>query len=182
MASSSFYDTHFTMLVTMLTSLEGILTKAEAHAKENNIDFNAEYAPARLFEDMYPLTFQVQTVSNTIKGFVKIVLGVEVGTWDDNETTFEQLFARIKKTRDLTDGLRPEDVNGKENLQVEGKAGPLAYKTTGITYASTFTIPNTFFHLQTAYAILRMKGVPLSKRDYLVPFMLCDPGNPFGQK
>lgn len=119
--ASSFYDTHFTMLVGMLESLDAILTKAEAHAKENNIDFNAEYAPARLFEDMRPLTFQVQTMSNTIKGFVQRVLGVELGAWDDDETTFEQLFARIKKTRELlTNDLKPEDVNGKENLEVEG--------------------------------------------------------------
>lgn len=120
MASSSFYDTYLTMLVGMLESLEAILTKAEAHAKENNVDVNAEYAPARLFEDMRPLTFQVQAMSNSIKGFVQRVLGVEIGTWDDDETTFEQLFARIKKTRELTSGLKPEDVNGKENLEIEG--------------------------------------------------------------
>ncbi|POS76511.1 hypothetical protein DHEL01_v205081 [Diaporthe helianthi] len=181
MASSSFYDTSFTMLVSMLDSLEALLTKAEAHAKENNIDVNVEYAPARLFEDMRPLIFQVQATSYTIKNFVQTVVGVEVGTWDDNETTFEDLFARIKKTRELTDSVKPEDLNAKANHKIEAKAGPLNYKTTGIAYASTFTVPNTFFHLQTAYAILRMKGVPLSKKDYLFPFLAKDPAKPFGQ-
>jgi hypothetical protein len=120
MASFSFYDTTFSMLVNMLESLEAILTKAETHAKENNIDVNAEYAPARLYEDMHPLTFQVRSVTNAIKGFVQIVVGVDVGVWEDNETTFEQLHARINKARELANGVKPEDVNGKENHEVEG--------------------------------------------------------------
>lgn len=182
MASSSFYDTYFTTIVSMLDSLEALLNKAEAHAKENNIDVNVEYAPARLFEDMLPLTFQVQAISSTITSFVQRVLGVEAETWENNETTFEQLFARINKTRDLTKGLKPEDVNGKESLEIEAKAGFRIYKTTGIAFVSTFIIPNAFFHLQTAYAILRMKGVPLTKVDYIVPFMQNDPANPFGQE
>lgn len=119
MATFSFYDTSFTMLVSMLDSLEAILTKAETHAKENNIDVNAEYVEARLYEDMRPLTFQVQIVSNAAKGFVEKVVGIEVGPWADDETTFEQLVARIKKTQELVKDVKPEDVNGKENNEIE---------------------------------------------------------------
>lgn len=119
MASPSFYDNFVPILANMLESLEDILTKAQTHAKENNIDVNAEYVPARLYEDMRPLTFQVQTVSNATKSFVEKVTGVKVGAWADDETTFEQLFARIHKTTELIKSVKPEDVNGKENQTVE---------------------------------------------------------------
>lgn len=114
-----FYDSFVPILVNSLESLEAILTRAETHAKENNIDVDAEYATARLYEDMRPLTFQVQTVSNATKTFVERITGVKVGEWKDDETTFEQLFARIKKTQELIKGVKPEDVNGKETQNVE---------------------------------------------------------------
>jgi uncharacterized protein len=116
---ATFYDTYFSMLVNMLESLETILTKAETHAKENNIDVNAEYAPAKLYDDMKPLTFQVQAMTTSVKSFIQRVVGVEVAEWDDNETTFEQLHARIHKTRELTKAVKPEDLNGKENNEIE---------------------------------------------------------------
>lgn len=119
MSSASFYDHYVPTLANILESLEDILTRAEAHAKENNIDVNSEYVPARLYEDMRPLTFQVQTVSNAAKGFVEKVAGVEVGAWEDDETTFEQLLARVKKTRELIKSVKPEDINGKEDVLVE---------------------------------------------------------------
>lgn len=119
MAGPSFYDSFVPILANILESLEDTLTRAQTHAKENNIDVNAEYVPARLYEDMRPLTFQVQTVSNGTKSFVEKVAGVKVGVWADDETTFEQLLARIHKTRDLIQGVKPEDVNGKENQTVE---------------------------------------------------------------
>lgn len=108
------------MLLSMLESLEAILTKAETHAKENNIDVNAEYVEAKLYEDMRPLTFQVQVVSNAVKGFVEKVVGIDVGTLADDETTFEQLVARVKKTQELVKDIKPEDVNGKESKEIEG--------------------------------------------------------------
>lgn len=119
MAVSSLYDNFVPLYANMVESIEAILRRAESHAKENNIDVDAEYAQARLYEDMRPLTFQVQTVSNAVKSFVEKVAGVEVGVWEDNETTFEQLFARIKKTGELIKGVKPEDVNGKEYQMVE---------------------------------------------------------------
>ena len=119
MAGISFYDAYVPTFITMLESLEAILKKAETHAKENNIDVNAEYAPARIYEDMLPLTFQIQVVSDGIKAFVVRVVGVEVGVWKDDETTFEQLYARIRKTLDLIKSVKPEDVNGKESQEVE---------------------------------------------------------------
>lgn len=119
MASLSFYDNFVPILVNILESLEDILIKTQTHAKENNIDVNAEYVPARLYEDMRPLTFQVQTISNATKSFVERVTGVKVGEWADDETTFEQFFARIQKTRELIKSVKPEDVNGKENQTVE---------------------------------------------------------------
>ncbi|KAL1851968.1 hypothetical protein Daus18300_012391 [Diaporthe australafricana] len=179
MAGLSLYDAYVPTLITILDSLESILTRAATYAEENNLDVNAEYIKARLYEDMQPLTFQIQVVSNITKSFVMRVGGVEVESWEDNETTFEQLFARINKTRELIKSVKPEDINGKESQFVELKAGPDVYKTTGLAYVSTFTIPNAFFHLQTTYAILRMKGVPLAKKNFLGPFLSKDLNSPY---
>ncbi|KAI3392168.1 hypothetical protein diail_6116 [Diaporthe ilicicola] len=178
MAGIPFYDGYAPTFASMLDCLEAILTRAKTHAKDNNIDVDAEYATARLYEDMRPLPFQVQTVSNIVKSYVEKVTGVNVGVWEDNETTFEQFFARINKSRELLNGVKPEDVNGKESQSIEVKAGPNVYKTPLLAYVTTFALPNAFFHLQTAYAILRMKGVPLSKRDYLTAFMVKDGNSP----
>lgn len=119
MASSSFYGNYVPILINVLDSLEAILTRAETHAKENNIDVNAEYAPARLYADMLPLTFQVQTVTNGTKSFVENVAGIKAGVWENDETTFEQLFARINKARELIGAVKPEDVDGKEGHIIE---------------------------------------------------------------
>ncbi|KAJ0117438.1 helix-turn-helix-domain containing protein type [Diaporthe amygdali] len=181
MADTSFFNSIVPMMGSILDALQAILTKAESHAKENNVDVNAEYATAKLYEDMKPVPFQVQAVSNGVKLFVERVAGVQVGVWDDDETTFEQLFARINKTRELLNSVKPEAVNDKESQLVDVKAGPFVYKTSGLAYATTFAIPNIYFHLQTTYAILRMKGVPLGKRDYLFSFMTKDPNSTFAK-
>lgn len=103
----------------MLDSLESILNKAATHAQDNNLDVNAEFIKATLYEDMRPLPFQIQTLSNIIKTFIVRVAGVKEEAWEDNETTFEELNARINKTRELLKSIKPEDINGKESKFVD---------------------------------------------------------------
>lgn len=119
MAGLTLYDTYIVTYSKTLTALEQILTKAEAHAKENGKDVDADYAGASIHEDMKPLTFQVQTLSNLIKLPISSLTGAESEPWADDEKTFADLHARIKKTRDLIDSVKPEQINGREEEVVK---------------------------------------------------------------
>jgi len=124
---------------------------------------------------MRPLSFQVQVASNTVKKSIWRLTGEEVESWEDDETTLEQLKARVQKTLDLLGKTDPKSVDGREDRLVElqlGKGGSLNLPAKA--YVFSYAHPNFFFHLQTAYAILRMKGVPLGKQDYLSSFMKTD--------
>ena len=112
---------------------------------------------------MKPLTFQIQSASDTAKFMAVRVGGLENERWEDNETTFEQLHERIAKALDFLRKVQPENFAGKEEIEVK----VLNRQFTGVTYLTTFAIPNFYFHLTTAYAILRLKGVELGKSDYL---------------
>ncbi|KLU85563.1 hypothetical protein MAPG_04586 [Magnaporthiopsis poae ATCC 64411] len=154
-----------------LKALDAILSKAEAHAAEQGI--NADTYPAeKLIEGMLPLSFQVQVVSNTTKKWIQRITGAELNEWEDNETTMAQLHARVKKTLDLLATVDAAAVNGKEDNIVELQMGKLGTRNMPAKeYTLNYAVPNFFFHLQTAYAILRAKGVPLGKPDYLGPFL-----------
>ncbi|KUI60198.1 hypothetical protein VP1G_07397 [Cytospora mali] len=171
MAGITFYNAYFPTIITALDTLEAILNSAQAHAKKNGIDVDTEYVPAKLYEDMLPLSFQIQVVSNTLKKAVFRLTGAGAEAWEDNETTFDQLFARIKKTKELVKSVKPEDINGKEGETTDVEIGPNILKTTHQSSITGFVLPNMFFHLQTTYAILRMKGVPLGKVVFLTPFL-----------
>lgn len=114
MAGYSLYDTFVLRWVAALNSLEAILTKAEAHAKEKSIDANAQYIDAKIADDMRPLTFQVQIVTTA----VKLPLGALTGNapdWPNEEKTFADLHARVKLALDYVKSIKPEDINGRED-------------------------------------------------------------------
>lgn len=119
MAGITFYDAYFPTLIASLDALEAILLKGQAHAKENGIDVDAEYFPAKLYEDMLPMSFQVQMCSNMVKRCVHRLTGGAPEEWKDDEATYEQLLARTRRTLVLVRGVKPEDVNGKEGDEVE---------------------------------------------------------------
>lgn len=114
MAGITFYDAYFPILTNMLSTIEAILLKAQAHGKESGIDADAEYLSARLHEDMNPLKFQVQFLSGSIQKAVTTLAGGNVEDWSDDETTIDQLLARVKKAREVVKSIKPEDINGKE--------------------------------------------------------------------
>lgn len=171
MAGLTFYDISIPLFTKSLKSLENILAKAEEHAAANGVSADS-YVSEKLTENMFPLSFQVQVVSNTIKKSIWRLTGVENEAWEDNETTMGQLKTRVQKTLDLVATVDAKAVNGRENVVVElqlGRAGSMNLPAKD--YLFNYGIPNMFFHLQTAYAILRMKGVPLGKSDYLGAFL-----------
>jgi len=162
----SLYQASVPVLVRGLTQLIVILEKGEAHSVERKID-PAVLVTARLFPDMLPLARQVMTATDNAKGFVARMAGQEVPRYEDNEATFADLKARVEKTLAFVQGFRPEDIDGKEDKIITFRLGPNDMTFNGQQYLTEFLLPNFFFHVTMAYAILRECGVELGKRDYL---------------
>ncbi len=155
-----------------LTVLSNLLDKAAQHIKETG-ETEAALLDRRLIADMFPLVKQVQSTCDNAKFFPFRIAGTTPPSFPDTETTIAELQERIKKTIEILDGVKPEDVDGKENAEVvlpffEGK------HLTGFHYAFEFLLPNFFFHFTTAYDILRASGVQIGKNDYLGGLPLQD--------
>lgn len=151
----------------MLRNLSAILAKAEAHAKAKNFD-PAVLLGARLAPDMLPLTRQVQIAADTAKGAMARLAGHEPEKIEDNETTFGQLQARIAKTVALVEGYSEAQLEGSDKREVSIKIPNNELKFSGLDFLNTWALPNFYFHIATAYAILRHNGVELGKRDFLM--------------
>ena len=160
------YDASVPVFVHFLKSLSAILKKAEAHAAARKIapEVLVNY---RLAPDMYPLSRQVQIASDAAKGAGARLSGTAVPSYADDEKSFEELQARIAKTIAFLEGLPKEQFEGAETRAVSLKAGGREMNFAGAAYLETWAKPNFYFHLTTAYAILRHAGVELGKPDFL---------------
>ena len=164
--SISMYTASVTVFKRMLTNLLAILEKAEANAAERKFKVDVLVAQ-RLAPDMLPLSSQIQIATDTAKGAVCRLAGREVPSWPDNESTIADLKARVKKTIDYLATFKPADLDGSENKQVVIKVGGEDVSMRGEDYLVGRATQNFYFHITTAYAILRHNGVPVGKRDYL---------------
>jgi hypothetical protein len=162
----SMYQASVPVFHARLRALSNVLRKGEANAEERKID-QSVFLNARLAPDMLPLTGQIQIASDNAKGAVSRLAGREIVRFEDNEKTFADLQARISKTIELFDTFRPEEIDGSEDRVIEMKLGSREMKFAGMQYLLHFALPNFYFHVTTAYAILRHNGVPLSKPDFL---------------
>jgi len=160
------YDTSVPAFIRGLQSLSHIITVAEKYAKENGIS-EEDIMTASLAPDMLPFTFQIWTVSNTAKNALVRVVGAEAIPMEDNEKTFADLQTRIKKTLKILEGVDKSVFEGVEGKEVTMTIQKQERKFTGLSYLTGFAMPNFYFHLCTAYAILRSKGVPIGKGDFL---------------
>lgn len=149
-----------------LIALKKILAKAEAHCAAKNIAAEAMLG-MRLFPDMFALTRQAQLATDFAKGPAARLAGVEVPSMPDVETNFEQLQARIDRTIAFLDSLPPAAFDGAGERIVEFKAGGADRRFRGDDYLVNYAAPNFYFHLTTAYDLLRHGGVELGKRDFL---------------
>jgi len=150
-----------------LANLSHILRKGHAHAVARKID-PAVLLQDRLAPDMLPLTRQVLIACDGPKNGIARLSGIEAPKFDDTETTFEQLAERIQKTQDYLASVPAERLNGTEEKEVTFPSGRDTTRTmTGEAYLKHMLLPNFFFHVTTAYAILRHNGVDLGKADYL---------------
>jgi uncharacterized protein len=162
----SMYQASAPRFMNMLTNLSAILDKAQAHAEARKID-PAALTEDRLFPDMLPMKRQVQIACDTAKGAVARLAGVDVPRHEDTEQTFVELKARIAKTIDFIESVAPAQLEGTEDKKIHLKLGSREVDYTGMQYLLGHALPNFYFHVTTAYDILRHDGVELAKRDYI---------------
>jgi hypothetical protein len=162
----SMYQASVPAFLQMLNALAAILDKAEAFATERKID-PAVLLSYRLAPDMFALTSQVQIAADHAKGCCARLAGVEVPKWADDETTFADLKARIAKTVAFVESFEPAAIDGSEQRPITLTIGGREMQFEGQHYLVNFTLPNFYFHVTTAYAILRHAGLAIGKHDYM---------------
>lgn len=151
----------------MLGNLSHLLAKGEAFALARKID-PMVLSGDRLAPDMFPLYRQVIIACDAAKNGVARIAGIEAPKFEDTETSFEQLQQRIRKTLDFLASVQAGQLNGREDVEVTFPAGPGKTRTmTGYAYLTSWMLPNLYFHITTAYNILRHNGVDVGKVDYL---------------
>ncbi|HJW12852.1 MAG TPA: DUF1993 domain-containing protein [Albitalea sp.] len=166
--SISMYSASVPIFVRTLTNLLTWLDKAEAHATAKKYDTSV-LMTARLAPDMLPFARQIQIASDTVKFCVARLAGVEGPKFEDTEASFDDLRARVRKTVDYLQSVPVAQIEGSEDrdIALPRRDGTLILK--GEAYLKHYVLPNFFFHVTTAYALLRHNGVELGKRDFLGP-------------
>jgi len=149
-----------------LGNLSAILEKGVAHATDKKFDSNVLVA-SRLAPDRLPLARQVQISCDLAKNSVARLAGVEPPRFEDNEKTIEDLRARIAKTIDYLKSIPAGALEASEEREIKVPAGERTLEFKGLPFLQRWAIPNVFFHITTAYNILRHNGVEIGKRDYL---------------
>lgn len=156
------------IFIRMLRNLDAILDKAAAHASARKFEPQV-LVDARLFPDMYALTPQVQIAGDHAKGAVARLTGNEPPKYEDTEKTLDDLKARIAKTVAYVETFQPGQFEGAEARTIKLKVRGEERTFDGATYLSRIALPNFFFHVTTAYNILRHNGVEIGKRDFIGP-------------
>jgi hypothetical protein len=154
------YDATIPPLIHMLGSLCSVLSKGEAHG-------GIDPAEARLAPDMLPLKAQVYIATDGAKGCGARLAGVDIPKYEDTETSFADLKARVNKTITFLKSLDRKSFAGAENKEIVLKFPNTTFEFNGADYVGRFVLPNVYFHITTAYGILRNRGVALGKPDYL---------------
>jgi hypothetical protein len=166
--SFTIYDASIPPMIRGLENLSKILDKAAAQAKSEDRNLNA-LLEAQLAPDMFAFTRQVQVVSDTAKGCAARLTGTEPPNFPDEEKTFPELQQRIARTIEYLKSFRPEQFEGADARTVTLKFPTGAMSFSGRDYLTGFVLPNFYFHITTAYAILRHNGITIGKMDYLGP-------------
>ena len=167
MSSVSMHAISAPVFVRMLKNLSAMLTKGEAHAKARNFD-PVVLINSRLAPDMFTLTKQVQIATDHAKGAMARLAGHQPEAMEDKETTAAELQARIAKVIGIVESYKEGDLAGSEKREVTIKIPNAEFKFSGLDYIETWAMPNFYFHVTMAYAILRHNGVELGKRDFLM--------------
>jgi hypothetical protein len=160
------YQASVPRFIHMLNNLSAILAKAQAHVDAKKLDETA-LTGFRLYPDMLPMARQVMIATDTAKGAAARLAGVEIPVYEDVEKTLAELQARIAKTVAYLQTFSPAQIDGSEEREVVIKRRDSETRHSGLQYLLGQAVPNFYFHITTAYAILRHNGVEIGKRDYL---------------
>jgi len=163
---TSLYDLTVPAFRRGFASLSAILTAGEKYARDHGIA-EADMLDTRLVADMAPLTAQVQRASDTAKGAMVRIGGIPNLAMADDEASFAAVQQRIAATLAFLDAVPRAAIDGKEDAPVTLVTSGGNVDFTGRSYVLGFVLPNFYFHITTAYALLRMRGVPIGKMDYL---------------
>jgi len=164
--SISMYLASIPPILRALTNLRAILEKAAAHAEARKIEPSV-LINARLYPDMFPLSRQVQIATDNAKGAASRLAGTEPPKYEDNESTFPELVARIDKTVALLETFKPGQIDGSEDKTITLPMHDRTLTFKGMPYLLDYVLPNIYFHVTTAYDILRHNGVEIGKKDFL---------------
>ncbi len=162
----SMYQASVPPIISCLHNLINILEKGAAHAEAKKIDPSV-LINSRLSPDMYPLSKQIQIVSDVTRRGAARLAGLEAPGMPDDETTFPQLIDRLKQTIAYLETLTPAQIDGSEQKQITLPMGKHSIEMAGMPYLISFILPNLYFHATTTYNILRHSGVELGKMDFL---------------
>jgi len=159
------YSMSIPVLSRMLGNLDAILVKAASEIETRKLEPGVLLA-TRLYPDMFPFVRQVQLASDFAKGAAARLAGLDVPVYEDNEQNFEQLRARIGKTLAFIGSVDPTVIDASATRQITIQARDRTFQFTGMDYLTRMVLPNFFFHVTIAYAILRQNGFALGKRDF----------------
>src|SRR5436190_21293104 len=162
----SMYQASAPRFVNTLKNLSAILDKAQAHAEANKIDPTV-LTNCRLFPNMFPMKRQVQIACDTAKGAVARLAGVDIPKHEDTEQSFAELKARIAKTLDFIESVSAAKIDGSDDKEIvlQMRSGERRFK--GMQYLLGHAYPNFYFHVTSAYNILRHNGVEVGKQDFI---------------
>ncbi|MGA7674090.1 MAG: DUF1993 domain-containing protein [Rhizomicrobium sp.] len=164
--SFTMYDASIPPMIRTLQNLSKILDKAIAQAAADKIDL-AALLEARLAPDMFPFTRQIQIATDAAKGAAARLAGQEPPSFPDTETSFPELHARIAKTVAYLQSVKAEQLAGSEDRHITIATRTRTLEFSGKDFLTGFALPNFFFHVTTAYGLLRGKGINIGKQDYL---------------
>ena len=165
--STNLFDTTVPLFKQLLGALSAVLAKAQAQAETRKIE-PAALLQARLAPDMFPLLRQVRVACDFAKSVAGRLAGVDLPVFEDNEQSFDDLQARIAKTLAFLNGLTPAQFDGSATREIVTQAGtPKEKRFAGQSYLLNYGLPHFFFHVTTAYNILRHNGMDVGKTDFI---------------
>jgi hypothetical protein len=160
------YQASVPLFLRALTNLNHVLKLGEKHAKDKGVE-GSVMLQTRLIPDMLPLVKQVQIATDMAKNGTARLAGVDPLKFEDNETSFEELYSRIERAIEYIKSFRPEQIDGSETRAITLKTRNGEQHFEGEAYLLHFVIPNVFFHCTTAYNILRVAGTNIGKQDFI---------------
>jgi hypothetical protein len=164
---SPMYTNSVPVFKQILIALKAILAQADAHATAKSIEPDA-FLQTRLYPDMFPLAKQVQIAADFSRGISARLAGVEVPSYEGTENSFADLDALLARTLEFLDSVNSAQFEGSETKEIVLRPGtPKEKKLSGQAYLANYGLPQFFFHVTTAYNILRHNGLAIGKRDYM---------------